>query len=183
MKLKSVMALLMFLAPAMAMAQGRTGASEMNGDAPRVEIAGGYSYLHASAFGINVSAPLGFDANTSFNVNTWLGIEGNLAYNRKSESGAAVSLTSYTVGPRFTYRTGRVAVFAHALVGGERLSAGGFGFSAATSAVAYGGGAGLSVTVLKHLAIRAAEVDYLTGSKFGTRLNTIRVGTGVVARF
>jgi opacity protein-like surface antigen len=183
MKFKSVLALLMFISPAVAMAQGRIGSSEMNGDVPRVEIAGAYSYIHASASGFNVSAPLGFDANTAFNVNSWFGVEGNLAYNRKSQSGAAVSLTSYTVGPRFTYRSGRLAVFAHALVGGERLSAGGFGFSAATNAVAYGGGGGVSFTVSKHFAIRAAEVDYLTGSKYGTRLNTIRVGTGVVARF
>jgi hypothetical protein len=183
MKFKSVLALLMFMAPAVAMAQGRIGSSEMNGDVPRVEIAGAYSYLHASASGLNASAPLGFDADTAVNVNSWFGVEGNLADNRKSQSGAAVSLTSYTVGPRFTYRSGRVAVFAHALVGGERLSAAGFGFSAATHTVAYGGGGGVSFTIAKHLAIRAAELDYLTGSKYGVRLNTIRIGTGVVARF
>jgi hypothetical protein len=74
--------------------------------------------------------------------------------------------------------------YAHALFGGFHASAGVSGFSASTSGFAMMFGGGLDIKVAPRIAVRAAQVDWMSLRAEGeTSNNNVRVSTGIVFRF
>jgi len=174
-------------------------------EAPRVEIFGGYSYLN-----FDFSTPTkglvdresfnGWEASATFNVNRWLGLEGDFSGHYKGDclnvSGLTCKDYSFMGGPRFAYRRGKATVFAHGLFGGDHLSGSFSGFSISHTAFALAAGGGIDYAVTKHISIRIGEVDYLmtrhaaqdfipllSGLNLPGHENNVRVSAGVVFTF
>src|SRR5688572_12505610 len=94
---------------------------------PRAEIFGGGSFIPENGMDFPRRDSAGFQASLTANVTRWFGITGDFGgqYSHAPDLGpnfnhasAHTSVYEYLVGPRFTKRTERVNVFAHALVGG-----------------------------------------------------------------
>jgi hypothetical protein len=145
-------------------------------DFPQAEVFGGYSYLNVDVqSGVPSSSPIsrqsanGWEASAAFNVNPWLGIEGDFGGYYKSVSlGAGIPdlnthTYSFTGGPRFNYRQNAGTAFVHALVGGDSLtgSVSGVGSASQNSfALAVGGGVEWKVKPRSHWGIRGSA-DYV----------------------
>jgi hypothetical protein len=207
-----IVTLVVCLLPAVLMAQEAPSA-------PKAEIFGGYSYLRNNSNGFN-----GWEGQGTVNFSRHLGITAQFDGNyRNALSGPLSSITSITsflgispgvnqhfydflVGPTATARFGKNAVFAHALFGGAHssLSAGvGLPFvgglsSGVTSATGFAMdfGGGIDIGLTRHIALRAAQVDYLQTrfnaadalsfgltTSTGARQNNFRYSAGIVFRF
>jgi outer membrane immunogenic protein len=167
-------------------------------EAPKVEIAGGYSYVRANlipdtgcCFGMN-----GGTGSIAYNLNDWLGLVGELGGYHTGDvksTGFDLTVVSYLFGPQLSYRrSDRFTPFAHLLLGGAH--AGGSLYTGTASvpgpgsqngfAMAAGGGFDLNVS--PHLAIRLIQADYsLTRFSNGVNhhQNNLRLTFGVVFRF
>jgi opacity protein-like surface antigen len=166
---------------------------------PRVEVSVGYSYVRARTviptgccFNMN-----GGSASGAFNVNSWLGIAGDFGgyyTGNVRNSGFSLEVFSYTFGPRISIRRRRVTPFAQALFGGghagDTLYTVGFQQGSApptarnSFAMVLGGG--LDVNVSRHIAIRAAQADWLYTqfpNGVDNRQNNLRITAGIVFRF
>ena len=181
--------------------------------APRADIFGGYSYLRIRgyaaeasllspgsggsqgttfafpAFGLN-----GWNGSLAVNATSWLGGEADLSgvYGKPTRTIARTAVTlgmreyNFLFGPRFTYRKGRWAPFAHALFGKARASVviGGAEIIQPISlfetkfAMAFGGG--VDLRIYHGLAIRLAQGDWLTTSFVGGHQKNIRLSAGIV---
>ena len=173
-------------------------------DFPRAEIFGGYSYGKFDVLN-NRSSLNGWNASASVNLYRWFGLTtdfGGLYGGSGSETIVLPTLTevihvaershTFLFGPQVTYRRGRLAPFAHVLLGEARLTetrtitcTGTSCFtttgsvtqtiSAGTGAVAAGGGVDYVFT--PRLAWRV-QADYL---QLGAA-NDARISTGIVFR-
>lgn len=207
-----ILMLVVCLLPSVLMAQEAPSA-------PKAEIFGGYSYLRNNSNGFN-----GWEAQGTVNFSRFLGVTAQFDGNyRNALSGPLSSITSITsalgitpsvnqhfydflVGPTVTGRFGRNSVFAHALFGGAHSSLNaGVGLpligglstgvtSASGFAMDFGGGIDIGLT--RHIALRAAQVDYLQtrfnaadalsfglSTSTGARQNSFRYSAGIVFRF
>lgn len=179
--------------------------------APKAAFFGGYSYLRN---GGNNST--GWDGQATFNFNRYLGITADLGTDSRTlasfsplpflTASANERFHTLLLGPTVTANLGRSAVFAHALFGIARASlgagislpiVGGLSTDLTNStafAMAFGGGVDIGLT--RHLAIRAAQIDYIrtgfnsadavsTGliSSIGRLQNSVRYSGGIVFRF
>ena len=114
-----------------------------------------YSYLNIETNGLSSRQNAnGWEAGGIFNINYWLGIEGNgtgygKAYSLGSNDGSVkVHDNSFGLGPRFNYRAfSSTTVFAHLLIGGDTLSGSYAGLSASQTGFAtiFGGGVERSI--------------------------------------
>jgi opacity protein-like surface antigen len=95
---------------------------------PAGEISAGWAFLHsldASNEGLDEFAnfPLGFHVGGAGRITDFLGIAGDLGWNRKSQNlfgvDTKLTFTTFSGGPRF-YFGDRVTGFVHALFGGIR---------------------------------------------------------------
>ena len=119
-------------------------------DRPKVEIYGGYQLILDEELieDITYSADSvfegykrlhGFNAALAYNLRNWIGIVGEFGHGRtspaisysidfaaypKSSTEYRRNQTTFLFGPRFSYRSGKVCVFGHALVGGNRVGRG-----------------------------------------------------------
>jgi opacity protein-like surface antigen len=175
-----VAASLLLLLPLAAIAQ----------DKPKVEIFGGYSYLHTDdALDLDLH---GWNASVAGNLNKWFGIKADFSghYDDVTLSPgvrADVSAHLFLVGPQFTYRKSDTwQPFAHVLLGAARshISA-----RTATGRVrssdtdfALAAGAGLDANVAKHLAIRLFQADYVYIHNDIDDTHNFRLSTGIVLR-
>lgn len=167
---------------------------------PRLEIFG--------AFSITVPAPAwqlpsntrggGIDGSASFNLSQWFAAEGDFGWSTASANVSGVSLldrgTLFSGGPRATYRQGRLAVFAHALFGANRLtvtfSVPGLsllgvpvpGKSITDTAMAAVLGGGADIEIRPRLALRS-QVDFLPTHHLSQLQNNERILFGLVAKF
>ena len=164
----------------------------------------------------------GFDSSVAVNLARWFSVEGDFTYQRDTlfPSGSSVNVLSLTTGtlsgnittnnvlfsggPRFAYRQGRVAPFAHILIGVDRLGLNFPGstllngtapaFAVTNSAIVGIFGGGVDIDVHRHVAIRS-QVDYIpanhtfalpsgvgTGS-LGFSMSNYRIGFGLVGKF
>ena len=179
---------------------------------PRVELFGGYSYLRVRgyaaeasllspgsggsgatfafpSFGLN-----GWNGSVVVNATSWLGGEADFSgfYGMPTRTVARTPVTlgmheyNYMAGPRFTYRHGRWAPFAHALFGGSRASVV-IGAAEVIQpitivetkyAMAFGGG--VDVRVYRGLALRLAQGDWLVTNFVGGHQKNIRLSAGFV---
>jgi hypothetical protein len=153
----------------------------MAADYPKAEIFGGYQYTRLEG-GVNAN---GFNFAVNGNFNDWFGITVDLAGAYKSQSGASFSNYTYTFGPVLSLRTKKVYTpFVHALIGGDHASAGGGGLSGSGNGFALLAGGGVDVNVSQHLAVRAAQADWmLVHGSGGTSSKNFRISTGIVFRF
>ena len=180
---------------------------------PRVEIFGGYSYLRVRGYAAEGSllAPgsgssqgatftfpgfglNGWAGSVAVNATSWLGAVADISgvYGMPTRTIARTPLAlgmheyNFLFGPRFTYRHGRWAPFAHALFGKSRASVviGGAEIIQPINifenkfAMAFGGG--LDVRVFHGLGIRLAQGDWLTTSFVGGHQKNIRLSAGIV---
>jgi opacity protein-like surface antigen len=153
-----------------------------------MEVSGQYQYVRISpgqgAPSVNCQ---GAGGTFAANVNSWLGIVGDLGFCKVTGMAAGTSSheINYLFGPRLAYHNyGRVTPYAQVLFGGERLTASATGFPSASSnafAMTFGGGADFKVT--RHLAFRAIQLEYLYTHFGGAKQNNLRLQSGLVYRF
>jgi hypothetical protein len=164
-------------------------------DSPRVEVFGGYQYLHAGNFdhagdSINTN---GWDVAAAFNFTRHFGAAADFSGSYKQDNGAQVHIYTYTFGPVASENiTANFRIFAHALFGAAHLPTGCLIFSGSPdecgSGVATGFamliGGGVDAKVTKHFNFRLVQVDWARlPSEFGATNGNVRVSTGAVLRF
>ena len=144
------------------------------------DVSGGYSYFRVGGSGgTNMNGGTG---SVAFNANKVLGFVGDFGVYHASPSGVGVTASTYTFGPRFSYRSsGNVVPFAQALFGGAHLSASFGGASASTNPFAYslGGGADFAISRDSKVSLRP-EFDYVGMRENGSTANCFRIAVGIV---
>ncbi len=156
---------------------------------PRVEVFGGYSYLHTSFSGTSFTANLnGGSASVSVNPTSWLGLVGDFGgYHGSTSSGSGGingEVYTYMFGPKTTFRMGRFTPFIQTLFGGAHTSSGSAYGSQDAFAMATGGGIDWNAT--QHLGIRLVQAEYLLtmlNDNANNRQNNARISAGVVFRW
>lgn len=162
-------------------------------DTPKVEVAGGYSYLRADTD--PRSNAHGWYVSVAGNLNRYVGLAADFSGHYGSanlNTGAGnikVDGTAHTFlfGPRFSARRERLTPFAHVLAGAVRSrTAGQIGTVAVfneDTAFGLAVGGGVDVTLQRHVALRLIQADYLL-TRFGSETqNNVRVTIGLVFRF
>jgi hypothetical protein len=174
---------------------------------PKYEVAGLYQYVNFSpGGGFNNFNNHGASGSFAYNANNWLGLVGEVGgyhfqrqiFGPPVDTGSGPvslpenitgSFQSYLFGPRINLRR-----FDHFVPFGEVLFGAAHGGSQLTgdntqSAFALAAGGGVDIVLLKNLAWRFIEADYLmtnfTGSLLNAngRQNNFRIGTGAVLRW
>jgi len=176
-------------------------------DYSKLEVFGGYSFLHADTgnTGIPNQIPAGFNADATYYFLHFLGGTADFQYHSKQYGDGmpqadcpkafpcgTAHLINFHAGPRFKTRVGKVEPFAHALLGfthGSFDPNGGTSFS--DTAFSTKLGAGLDYAVTKRFAIRIAEANFYytkfkPTDKFNlngeTHQNNFTLSTGIVFR-
>jgi hypothetical protein len=167
----------------------------------KVDIFGGYQYLHNGDITVNgASQPgssqsfNGWDVAPAYKFNKFLGVEADFGGGYGSVSGVSNHLYTYAGGPIVTLGLPFLQPYAHALFGGAHLNSGASGVSVSTSGYTFMVGGGVDAKLNRLLAIRVAQVDWLyyhfsgynadnvtTPSFSGS--NNVRISTGIVVRF
>lgn len=169
----------------------------MAADNPKVEVFGGYQYLHTGDVtidGVKVFNSEGFngwDTSVTGYFNKYLGVTGDFGGAYETNHGVSTHIYTYTGGPVVSFHEGPINPFVHALFGGVHV-----GFSDGSSVSKTGFtmmfGGGVDVKASRALAIRLIDVDWLyyhLGSISDVDLpafsssNNVRISTGVVFRF
>ena len=143
-------------------------------DPPKAEVFGGFSVLDVES-----TTPVGWQASVAGNINPRIGIVGD--FGGQYKDGASVH--SYLGGLRFNHRADKMTPFAHGLLGGTRLGAGGGLGSINGFTVGIGGG--LDYTASERINIRIVQFDWLPSrfSESGVSAwesNIVRFGFGIV---
>jgi outer membrane immunogenic protein len=147
---------------------------------PAADASVGYSFLRLTGTGgFNLN---GVSGSISYNANDWFGLVGDLGVYHGSPSGVGFTATTYTFGPRFTYRNeSKVMPFFQALFGGSHFSAGYGGVSATSNPFAYsiGGGADLPISSNDRVGLRP-QFDYIGFRSNGNTSNSVRISVALV---
>jgi opacity protein-like surface antigen len=145
--------------------------------APRADVSFGYSYLREGFSG--GSNAQGGNISGAGYFNDWFGIAGDFGGYHVSEFGVSANTYTYLVGPRFSAnRKGRTSVFVQALVGGDRLTAGG----GSSNGFSWSTGGGVEFALSHHIALRP-EFDYI-GLRFqNNTTHSARASVNIVFRF
>jgi opacity protein-like surface antigen len=157
--------------------------------APAFDIFGGYSYLNTEdlAPGLDLSGH-GWEGAATYYTNNWFGLTADLSGHYTDAFGVGVSDYNYLFGPTVAYRQPRFTPFAHALLGGSRVSVdlgllGPLGASATDNAFALALGGGADWHLNERFSVRPVQLDYLM-TRFGSDTqNNLRYSVGVVVRF
>jgi hypothetical protein len=172
-------------------------------DYPKVEVFGGFSLgaievQHPVRGTFDHEETIGFQAAVTVNVNRTLGFvtdSGGLwgdfptslffsLLGVGSVEAGTFRMLHIFAGPRLTKRMDDFTVFVHALPGFARqLRTDRFNTTSTSNGFAVALGGGVDVNLVKHLAIRAVQVDYLPTSLKGGWENSLRLGFGVVWQF
>ncbi len=193
-----VLALLLLLLPVTLAAQ----------DLPRVGFFVGYSRFRVSsgfspestAYSVDAAGLNGWNLTVTGNINRWIGAEADFGgYYGTTTVRALRPLPpfdgfsyspnfkgrTYLFGPRLSFcRHERFTPFIHALFGRVILSKIPPGNSS-DSFFGFALGGGLDVTAVRHLAVRALQVDYVSGHTGSGSLgaNNLRLSTGAAVLF
>jgi hypothetical protein len=136
-------------------------------DYPKFDFTAAYTfnYLETPAPTSDRENLHGFTLAAAANFRRHWAVEADVTHSRKDNGGVNQHLTTYIVGPRYTWRrdNSKVEPFVHALVGGGQL--GGFPVTLGTPPITTDGwagkfGGGLDIIAGKHVAIRVVQVDY-----------------------
>ena len=165
-------------------------------DTPVGEVYGGFQLLrHPGGDNFDSYFLKGFLGAFEGNINSYLGVVGEVGHVRKSwdeeDFSENENFTPFLFGPRFGYRTERVRVFGHYLLGGiryaysysdsfEDFSASGTQFSQAV-------GGGVDIALNDTISIRPAQVDVVmvrwSEGDFTEWENLFRYSGGIVIKF
>ena len=158
-------------------------------DAPAVDVFGGYSLLPANGDDFPRQTSHGVQGSVAFNITRSFGVVADVGsqWNTTRDLGpnftglvAKTNVRELLVGPRFTWRSPDVDGFVHGWFGMATGSANDAFRGFADSALAFGGGAGLDVSVRPRVAVR---VQYdLIGSFADMVEGNSRLGIGLVVR-
>ena len=132
---------------------------------PKVEIFGGYAFLHP---GVNVDGrsldleniPEGWGAAATFNFARHLGLTADFGGHYHTFSGVNTHIGTIMFGPHVEFRTSHFTPFAEALFGLHRVAFPDSGISP-DNAFGLAVGGGLDVHVLRHLDLRLAQLDFM----------------------
>ena len=177
-------------------------------DHPRLEVFGGYQYLHLGSNSNGLANGEGFNgwnASATVNVTSHFGIEGNFGGAYDTVNSIDYHIYTYSGGPVVYTESGRLKPFAHVLFGGVHMSAsaaftsGPVQSQAGSATISWNGysimaGGGLDVKANRLIAIRLAQFDWvyynLSDTSFSgipvpgfSASNNIRIASGVVIRF
>jgi opacity protein-like surface antigen len=166
-------------------------------DQPKVEIFGGYSWFNPEGDDNDLH---GWNASVTGNLNKWFGIKSDFSgyYDRATlPSGVRISANThfFMVGGQFAYRkSDRVQPFAHLMVGTSRAHLTVTRTCAPTVAgcvarvsgtdvgFAFMAGGGVDVKLIKSLAARVIQADYVLVRDEGENFHGLRLSTGLVLR-
>lgn len=146
-------------------------------EAPRGDFSAGYSYFR-EGFSGGANTHGGSISGAGY-FNDWLGVVGDFGVYHLSQSGVTANTYTFLGGPRFSANRGKsVSPFIQALVGGDRLAAGG----GSTHGFSWSTGGGVDLAVSRHIAIRP-QFDYI-GLRFSNgTTHSARASISVVFRF
>ncbi|HTT61485.1 MAG TPA: outer membrane beta-barrel protein [Bryobacteraceae bacterium] len=149
---------------------------------PRAELFGGYQFTRiGGAGGVNAN---GWNAAITGNVNRWFGLTADFSGAYKGIGQVNAKAHTYTFGPTFALRRGRVTAFAHVLFGGFHASAGFGGLSTSTNGFTMMAGGGVDASLTPHVSVRVFQTDWLLWRTMGvTERKNARVSTGLVFCF
>ena len=145
-------------------------------DRPKVEVFGGYSYLHglsSGSGGIN-----GAEGAASWNFNDRFAADFDVSGYHESTGGASGNSYFYLAGPRLNYGP----VFVHGLVGGAYSNASAFGLSASENSLGAALGGGFQWKLVKNISFRTSA-DYMLTNYGSSIQNSARVSVGLVFGF
>jgi opacity protein-like surface antigen len=150
---------------------------------PKAEVFGGFSYVRSG--GVNYP---GWAASVAANFHKNVGVVGDFAGFYKSvdvglPEKVKASAYEFMFGPRLSVRGEKATGFVHVLFGGINGRAGYQGVSASLTYFGMAFGGGVDVNVSKHVAIRVAQLDVVTGRIEGTWARDFRYEGGVVFKF
>jgi outer membrane protein with beta-barrel domain len=169
------------LALLLGMSSLATFAQEMQTEAPKAEIFGGYQYTRFDG-GLNAN---GWNSSVTGNLNRWFGVAADFSGAYKSQSGVSFHNYTYTFGPVVSYRHNEsFTPFAHFLAGGFHASASSSGVSGSDGGFAMMFGGGVDVKVSQRIALRAIQFDWLSLHSNGVSdNNNMRISTGILLRY
>jgi len=151
-------------------------------DTPKVEVYGGFSFLHIDDNGLHAPKRnfAGWDSEFQYNLNKLLGITADIGgnYGRIVPNTPNSHAYTFAFGPTFSFRREHATVFAHALFGENIISdnvipnpgCGSF-CSTTDSAFAMLWGGGLDLKLSQRFALRLGQLDWLY-----TRHNLVPLG-------
>lgn len=167
----------------------------------RVEVFGGYQYLHNGNVTVNGATEPGtsqgyngFDAAPAFFFTGHLGVQADFSGAYANISGVSTHIYTYSGGPVLKAQIGPVKPFVHVLFGGTRLTGSESGVSVSTNGYTIMFGGGVDAKLNPILSVRLAQVDWLyyhfSGFTVGggtspsfSGSNNVRISTGVVVHF
>jgi opacity protein-like surface antigen len=171
-------------------------------EAPKMELFGGYSYVHMVDLGTaNIN---GGSGSLSFNFKPWLGAVADVGGYDGGDNGLDGALVTYLFGPKIAIRRGRITPFFQVLLGGAYTSAdpppavgllarrraeggvAGGGEFGSSNSFAMAAGGGIDLRASRHIAIRLVQAEYLL-TKFqdgiSNQQNSTRISAGLVFGF
>ena len=176
-------------------------------DTPKLEVFGGYQYLHNGDFSVSGETVSGsgqnwngWDANATYYFNRNIGVQGDFSGSYATfdvfDLGSASShIYTYAGGPVVALNAGgKINPFVHALFGGARLTLSESGASVSFNGFTTIVGGGVDVKVAPRIAFRLVQADwayYHFGDKtiagetipsFSANKN-VKIATGIVFRF
>src|ERR1700746_2808418 len=99
------------------------------------------------------SMPAGFGLAFGYNFHPNFALEGDFGANYKNGN----DISTYSLGPRFTWRGEGINLFAHTLLSANHLNTANFGARTGIGAIL---GGGIDLPIIKHLSLRLIEADY-----------------------
>ncbi len=148
-----------------------------DGDYPKVEVFGGFSYLNAD-LGTRENF-FGWQGSVSGNVKENIGIVVDAGGQYKSVLGIGISYYELLLGPRFMVRGERVTAFVHALLGNRYI----FVPGDIDSAFVLGFGGGMDVSASDSIGIRVFQFDYMPNNSRSMWRHDVRFGSGIVYKW
>jgi len=167
----------------------------------KVDIFGGYQYLHSGNITVDGTSQAGssqnfngWDIAPAYKFNHFVGVQADIAGGYGSVSGLSNHIYTYTGGPVVTLGLPFLQPFAHVLFGGAHLNSGASGVSVSTNGYTVMAGGGVDAKLNRLLAIRVAQVDWVyyhfsgynaasvTTPSFSAS-NNVRISAGIVLRF
>ena len=145
---------------------------------PKVEIFGGYAYLHpGNPNAPDNNVPAGWGTNVTYNFMKGIGFGADFGGHYSDTS----NIGTVMFGPKFTYEgNSRVRPFAHVLLGFAHVSPTGLGTD---TPFAFALGSGLDLKVHRILNLRLIEADWVrTAPEFGgvsETINAARIRSGL----
>jgi len=138
----------------------------------KVELFGGYSYIHVSnspSFSTN-----GWELAGEYKFMDWIGGVIDLDGNYNSPN----ALHTVLFGPQVSWPA-RVSPFGHVLIGVAHGDTGPFTDNSFAAAI----GGGVDARLVPHVYWRIFEGDYIPSHLFGVHENSGRISTGIVIHF